>query len=153
MPRATASTSVYQVLVTLQRIEPPSWRRLLVPGEIRLGKLHRVLHGVFDWENDHLHQCIVGDTFYGVSDPEWGDDLPMIDERTVPLSRVLPKVGDTMVYEYDLGDGWRHTLLVLSHPSERSRSDLSAVCRRCSCSAPGRCGRCRGLCALLGSDR
>jgi hypothetical protein len=36
----------------------------------------------------------------------------MIDERTVPLSRVLTQVGDTVVYEYDFGDSWRHTLLL-----------------------------------------
>jgi hypothetical protein len=113
MPRTrAASTSVYQVLVTLQRIAPPIWRRLLVPSDVRLGTRGRVLHCVFDWENYHLHQFVVGDTFYGVPNPEWGDDLPMIDERTVPLSRVLTKVGDTMVYEYDFGDGWRHELLL-----------------------------------------
>lgn len=32
----------------------------------------------------------------------------MIDERPVPLNRVLKHAGDTIVYEYDLGDGWRH---------------------------------------------
>ncbi len=113
MPRTrAASTSISQMLVTLQRIEPPIWRRLLVPSDIRLGTLHRVLHCVFDWENYHLHQFVVGDTFYGVPDPEWGDDLPMLDERTVPLHRVLAKVGDTIMYEYDFGDGWRHAVLL-----------------------------------------
>ncbi len=113
MPRAQPATaSIYQVLVTLQRIEPAIWRRLLLPSDLRLGKLHRVLQCVFDWENYHLHQFVVGDTFYGVPDPEWGDALPMIDERTVPLSRVLKNVGDTLVYEYDFGDGWRHELLL-----------------------------------------
>ena len=102
MPRARpAARSVYHVLVTLQRIEPPIWRRLLLPSDLGFGKLHRVLHCVFDWEHYHLHQFVVGNTFYGLPDPEWGDDLPMIDERTVPLSRVLTKVGDTIVYEYE----------------------------------------------------
>lgn len=112
MPRAITSTSVYQVLVTLHRIEPPIWRRLLLPSDMRLGKLHRVLQCIFDWENYHLHQFVVGDTFYGVPDPEWGDDLPMRDERTVPLSRVLKQVGDTIMYEYDFGDGWRHDIVL-----------------------------------------
>lgn len=129
MPRTrAATTSVYQVLVTLQRIEPPTWRRRLVPSEIRLGKLHRVLHCVFDWEHDHLHQCIVGDTFPGVPDPEWGDDLPMIDARTVPLSGVLMNVGDVIVYEYDVGDGWRHDLVLEQIlPADPDRSYLLCV--------------------------
>ncbi len=112
MPRVRPAASVYQVLVTLQRIEPAIWRRLLLPSDMRLGKLHRVLHCVFDWENYHLHQFVVGNTFYGVPDPEWGDELSMIDERTVPLRRVLATLGDTIVYEYDFGDGWRHDMFL-----------------------------------------
>ena len=114
MPRTRAlpPTSVYQVLVTLQHIEPAVWRRLVLPSNLRLGKLHRVLQCVFDWENYHLHQFVVGDTFYGVPDPEWGDELPMIDERTVPLSRVHKNVGDTIVYADDFGDSWRHEVLL-----------------------------------------
>jgi hypothetical protein len=69
--RATPPTSVYQVPVTLQHIEPAVWRRLVLPSNLRLGKLHRVLQCVFDWENYHLHQ-FVGNTMYGVPDPAWG---------------------------------------------------------------------------------
>lgn len=111
--RTTAPpTSIYQVLVTLREIEPAVWRRLLLPSDMRLGKLHRVLQCVLDWEDYHLHQFVVGDTLYGVSNPEWEDELPMIDERTVPLSHVLTTLGDRLVYEYDFGDGWRHELLL-----------------------------------------
>ena len=129
MPRAQpAAMSIYQVLATLQRIEPPIWRRLLLPSDVHLGKLHRVLQCVFDWENYHLHQFVVGDTMYGVLDPEWGDDLPMIDERTVPLSRVLTTVGDTIVYEYDFGDSWRHDLLLEAIlPADPERASLVCV--------------------------
>jgi hypothetical protein len=67
---------------------------------------------VFDWENYHLHQFVVGDTFYGVPDPEWGDELPMRDERSVPLRRILTTVGDTIMYEYDFGDSWRHDMVL-----------------------------------------
>lgn len=85
---------------------------MLLPSDLCLGKLHRVQHAVFDWEDDHLHQCVAGDTFYGVPNLEGGDTLPMTDARTVPLSRVLKQVGDTIVYEYDFGAGWRHALLL-----------------------------------------
>ena len=126
MPRTRpAATSVYQVLVTLQYIEPAIWRCLLLPSDLRLGKLHRVLQCVFGWENYHLHEFVVGDTFYGVPDPEWGDDPPTIDERTVPIRRVLTKVGDVIVYEYDFGDGWRHDLVLeQTLPVDPDRSSL-----------------------------
>ncbi len=67
--RAAAATSVYQVLVTLQDIEPAIWRRLVLPPDLRRSKLHRVLDCVFDWDDYHLHQFLVGDTMYGVPDP------------------------------------------------------------------------------------
>ena len=135
MPRTRpAATSVYQVLVTLQYIEPAIWRCLLLPSDLRLGKLHRVLQCVFGWENYHLHEFVVGDTFYGVPDPEWGDDPPTIDERTVPIRRVLTKVGDVIVYEYDFGDGWRHDLVLeQTLPVDPDRSSLL-----CMASARGR---------------
>ncbi len=77
-----------------------------------------------------LHQFVVGDTFYGVPNPEWGDALPVIDERSVSLSRVLKTVGDTSVYEYDFGDDWRHDLVLETViPAHEDRSyDLSLEC-------------------------
>ena len=42
MPRATANR-IYRLKVTLTDIEPPVWRRLLVPAEMTLAKLHRAL--------------------------------------------------------------------------------------------------------------
>jgi hypothetical protein len=110
--RAVPPTSIYQVLVTLQEIEPPIWRRLLLPRDMRLSKLHRVLQVVMGWEDDHLHQFIAGATHYGVPDPEWDAELPTVDERTVPLGRVLITLGDSIVYEYDFGDSWRHEILL-----------------------------------------
>ncbi len=52
----------------------------------------------------------------------------MLDERTVPLSRVLTKVGDTIVYEYDFGDGWRHDVLLEADlPADPERVSLVCV--------------------------
>ncbi len=33
-------------------------------------------------------------------------------ERTVPLSAVLQKAGTKMIYTYDLGDSWEHSVLL-----------------------------------------
>ncbi len=54
MPRATAN-HVYRLKVTLAEIQPPVWRRLLVPAEMSLAKLHRVLQDAMGWTNSHLH--------------------------------------------------------------------------------------------------
>lgn len=36
------------------------------------------------------------------------DDIEVIDETKVPVSRVLKDEDETVVYVYDFGDNWRH---------------------------------------------
>lgn len=98
---------IYQIKITLKGIEPPIWRRIEVPADIKLGKLHRVLQDVIGWTNSHLHAFRIGRETYGVPDPEFPEDL--ISERNIRLDSVV-EAGDTIVYEYDFGDGWEHAL-------------------------------------------
>jgi len=46
---------VYQLRVELQHIAPPVWRRILVPGSIKLAKLNRIVQAAMGWTNSHLH--------------------------------------------------------------------------------------------------
>ena len=112
MPRQVSSTHmpIYQVKVTLKGSKPPIWRRILVASDTRLGKLHRILQDVMGWTDSHLHQFIVGQTYYGVPDPDF--DMDVRSERTVPLNRVLQEPKDKIIYEYDFGDSWEHELLL-----------------------------------------
>lgn len=41
-PKQEPAKTVYQLKVTLQDIDPPSWRRLLVPSNAPLTKLSQV---------------------------------------------------------------------------------------------------------------
>ena len=99
--------TVYQVKVTLQYIDPPVWRRIQVPGDIKLGRLHRVLQAVMGWEDCHLHQFVAGDIMYGTPDPTFPDEIR--SERNVRLDKIA-SAGDALIYEYDFGDGWIHRL-------------------------------------------
>lgn len=44
----------------------------------------------------------------------WGEPTEMDgeDERAVTLAEVCPKVKSKLIYEYDFGDGWEHTIEV-----------------------------------------
>jgi hypothetical protein len=42
---AKPSTQVYQIKISLMGAQPPIWRRVLVPGGMKLGKLHNVFQG------------------------------------------------------------------------------------------------------------
>ena len=101
---------VYQLDVRLAYIEPPIWRRIVVSGQVTLFHLHRMLQVVMGWENYHLHQFIVGTTSYGEPDPEYDDGMK--DDRRVRLQKIAREKGDSFIYEYDFGDGWRHVITV-----------------------------------------
>ena len=102
--------AIYQLKVTLSDSKPPIWRRLQVPADVTLAKLHHILQVSMGWTNSHLHQFRVGEQSYGVPHPDDFED--MIDERKVKLSKVAPKEKSKLVYEYDFGDDWRHAILV-----------------------------------------
>ena|SRR5215207_8324310 len=97
MPRRVPppNVAIYQVKVTLKGSKPPIWRRLLVPSDTRLGKFHEILQIAMGWTDSHLHQFIVGQTFYGTPDPDFG--LEVRSERTVPLSTVLRAPKDKLI--------------------------------------------------------
>lgn len=71
--RNEGSQEIYQIKVTLLGTRPAIWRRLLVPAELTLGKLHDVLQVAMGWENCHLHEFRIGRQRFGVPDP--GDRL------------------------------------------------------------------------------
>jgi len=102
----TAEPVVYQLKVTLDETDPPVWRRLLVPASISLKQLHGVLQKAMGWTNSHLHQFEVRDRTYGIPDPEFGENT--LDEARARLDQVLTREKDTIIYEYDFGDGWIH---------------------------------------------
>ncbi len=107
-----AKNDIYQLKVTLRNSKPPIWRRIEVPGNTGLDKLHHILQATMGWWDAHLHQYIVGQTYYGQPDPEYGYDLEMEDERKVKLNQIAPSEKSRFIYEYDFGDGWEHLIVV-----------------------------------------
>ena len=100
---------VFDCVVELNEVVPRVWRRLLVPGSVRLGKLHRILQAAMGWEDSHLHAFDIADRRYGLLLDEHPDDE--LDEASVT---VVTALGDatTFTYTYDFGDGWKHHVAV-----------------------------------------
>lgn len=141
MPRrtTTASSQVFQLKVTLQEVEPPVWRRLLVPGGLTLAQLHRVLNEAMGWTDSHLHVFKAGDRHFGDPRADDAGELGFEDERRMTLER-LGALLDFLVYAYDFGDGWEHTVLVeqVVEPDAREHYPLcTAGARACP---PEDCG-------------
>jgi len=98
---------IYQLKVTLTGSKPPIWRRILVPSNITLGRLHDILQIAMGWTDSHLHQFEHAGRLYRVPSRDW-DFEPVSDERRTRLDRLLSGEKDWLRYEYDFGDGWEH---------------------------------------------
>lgn len=75
-------TSAFRLHVKLEDVDPPVWRKLLVPSSITLADLHTALNEAIGWTDSHLHQFILRDRRFGdVTIPDAGE-LHFEDERT-----------------------------------------------------------------------
>ncbi len=148
--RKREPTAIFQLKITLAEIEPPIWRRVLVPAEIRLDKLHDVLQAAMGWTNSHLHQFTIRDRRF--SDPRFDDDgeLEFEDERKVPLDRLVG-AGQTLSYEYDFGDSWEHEVLVEEIREPESRMSYPACIAGARACPPEDAGGTPGYARLLES--
>jgi hypothetical protein len=104
----TPGDQIAQIRITLLDVDPPVWRRVLVPATIRLNRLDRVIQAAMGWTNSHLHMFIHPSGHYGVPDL----DFPLHDERRTTLRDLAAQQGETFRYEYDLGDGWEHEIVL-----------------------------------------
>lgn len=126
MPKPVPS---YELTITLLDVSPPIWRRVVVPGDWHLGKVHDVIQVAMGWQFAHLHQFDRDDQRWG--EPSgWGDD-GMRREQVTRLAEVLPSVGDELVYTYDFGDGWTHVLRVGQIMPPQKVATCTAGARRC----------------------
>jgi len=103
--------SIYQIKVTLKGSKPPIWRRLEVSGQVTLAKLHKILQVTMGWTDSHLHQFIIGKTYYGEPENESGSNRTFSEKR-VKLHQLPLKEKSKFLYEYDFGDSWEHEILI-----------------------------------------
>lgn len=111
--RSRSDSSPYQLKVTLKWSRPAIWRRIVVPADMRLDRLHDVIQVVMGWTNSHLHQFIVGRAIYGEPDPDFsGFGTETRDEKRYVVADLAPAAKKKFIYEYDFGDGWQHEVTV-----------------------------------------
>ena len=147
--------TLMQLKVTLAGSRPSIWRRLLVPSDIKLSKLHNVLQISMGWEDDHLHSFRHEDmTYEAAAHRKMGGGLfapdENQDEAKVGLVDLLASEGDWLVYEYDFGDGWEHEVRVEKIVPVGAAGARKAIClagaRACP---PEDCGGLPGYDRLL----
>jgi hypothetical protein len=103
------TAQIYQLKIQLEDTDPPLWRRILVPGDINLGQLHKVIQAAMGWTNMHMHEFLIDGE--GYSDPE-AELEDLRNELRYRLSQVAPPTRRSFHYMYDFGDGWEHKIVV-----------------------------------------
>jgi hypothetical protein len=107
--RPDRSDARYRIKVQLREVtKPPVWRRLEVPAELGLDRLHGMIQAAMGWDDSHMHAFSDGQYEWGLPDPELGHHA----EQEVYLSQLLHDVGDRMRYTYDFGDCWEHDIVL-----------------------------------------
>ena len=100
---------VFRLRIQLEDVHPPVWRRLLVPGSVRLAKLHGMFQAALGWTDSHLHCFNIGSELYGMHFEDWVEDE--IDEKDVTVLHAL-RDQRRFSYDYDFGDSWTHEVTV-----------------------------------------
>jgi hypothetical protein len=100
-----------QIKVTLDEIEPPIWRRVVVSASDTLEHLHAVLQAALGWTNSHLHVFEIEGERIGIPyDREYLDETYTRSSRIIHVGDLVDRGVRRFVYEYDFGDGWSHTV-------------------------------------------
>jgi len=107
--------SGFRVRLDLHGATPPVWRRLEVPGDLTLPRLHDAIQAAMGWYDSHLHRFRTGRDhrspyFVTSFDVDEGEDGVLEDDAR--LDQLVAAEGDELWYEYDFGDGWDHKLVV-----------------------------------------
>jgi hypothetical protein len=104
---------------------------------VDLGKLFATLHELvqiaFDWSDFHLHRFLIRGKEYGLS--QMGCTTFRTEARKVLLSEFYFRVNERFLYEYDLGDLWRHQLRFEGIQPIREKK-IYPVCVGGTCASP-----------------
>ena len=108
-----SAATIARLKITLDDVTPVVLRRVEVPFDIRLDRLHLTIQTAMGWTNSHLYEIRAGDVGWSTPDPDadWVGDL--LDARKAQLDNILEDIGTRkLVYLYDFGDGWEHTIKI-----------------------------------------
>ena len=141
---------VYAMKVTLLGTSPPVWRRVLVDRDMTLRDLHLTLQAVMGWENSHLHQFVLPRRWN--RNPQRDFCTKIVNESRTRVGDVIGTAGERLLYEYDLGDGWRHELRLEDVLlGDESFQPMCVAGERCC--PPEDCGGPQGFAAMLAALR
>lgn len=121
----SSSHNALLLRVELKDFKPAIYREVLVDPNITLRALHTVIQAAIGWENAHLYafaqplrstesfRKIPNQRKWQKPNPDaWGE--PMGNDAKVMLSQLLTAPKQRLLYLYDFGDEWLHTITLMA---------------------------------------
>jgi hypothetical protein len=112
------TSKVFRFRISLEDIEPEIWREIDVPENYNFWELHVAIQDAMGWLDYHLHEFVPnknGPTkgkrigVQGFDD----DDDNIIAGWDLPIKKYFSVVGNSIEYDYDFGDSWRHQVTLI----------------------------------------
>ncbi|SDP65651.1 plasmid pRiA4b ORF-3 family protein [Desulforhopalus singaporensis] len=101
----------YILHISLMFSDPLIWRKVQVPGDYSLARLHEIIQTAMGWSDSFVHQFMVGKISY---EPTIKSSIPReskrFDEHKYKLHTLEEGMQFMFSYLYDAGEGWEHEI-------------------------------------------
>jgi hypothetical protein len=128
-------TNLYQLKIQLKNITPTIFRTVVVPESITFDELHQTIQLAMGWCNYHLYQFIIDRHNYILIPNEEFDFGNTYNAKKYKISDYFSTIKKSIVYEYDFGDGWQHTV-TLQKIILNTNNTKKAICIKGARSCP-----------------
>lgn len=106
--------NVIQLYIELVDSNPKIWRRIWITSDTSFFELHHIIQIAMGWENYHLFDFNTGHSCIEIpnNDMEDLDDgkFKSLDAFIVEAGEIFIKEANQVIYTYDLGDDWKHSI-------------------------------------------
>lgn len=86
-----SADTIARLKITLDDVKPAVLRRVEMPFDIRLDRLHQTIQAAMGWTNSHLYELRAGGVGWSTPYPDGAGDF--LDARKAKLGDVLEDVG------------------------------------------------------------
>ena len=136
-PGAGLALPVVRLRIVLAEVVPEVWRRLQVPSNFTLRRLHVVLQHAMGWKVAPQHLFRVGSSLFGM--PSEGSGA-LKDSRWVTLQDLLARKETAFTYEYGPGTRWIHQVRIEGLHDGNSTDQRPACLAGAGACPPEDCG-------------
>ncbi|MDX2284591.1 MAG: plasmid pRiA4b ORF-3 family protein [Bacteroidia bacterium] len=111
----------YQFKITLiGSSKPEVWRRIKIDPAMSFDDLHGTIQAAMGWDNYHLYAFGTRGSDRQIGPADEGEMDDMDEALNIEIQQEFTKAGDTMMYLYDFGDGWEHSVVLEAiNPNEQ----------------------------------